>query len=82
MELVREWLARHGDGRKLLSCTLSWPFFASPLCSEAQRAGLRTFRKRFFGLSGLVIFRAGLEHPLPLSMTLAIDKSITHIQWL
>lgn len=36
----------------------------SPVCPEEQGAGVNACCRRFSGLSGVVILRAGTEHPL------------------
>lgn len=59
----QEAAAQQGHGRAPLF-NLVLAFVCSPVCPEEQGAGLRACRKRFSGLSSVVILRAGIEHPL------------------
>lgn len=59
----QEAVAQQGHGRTPLF-SLVPAFICSPVCPEEQGAGLRACRKRFSGLSFVVILRAGIEHPL------------------
>lgn len=78
----QEAACQQGDRRARLSSALSWPLFASLVCPEEQKAGLRAFQRRFSGLSSLVILRAQIEYPLTSPMTLAVNKPVTCIRWL